>query len=147
MERILACVDFSAVTARILRQAGHLAARVGAEVIVLHVAPPEPDWVGHGPGPQSVRDAVAHELRDAHGKTQRLADHLRADGWAPVKALTVRGSPAETILAQADALDVSFLVLGAHHHGVIHELFVGSVARKVLRRTARPVLVVPEKRA
>lgn len=143
----MACVDFGAVTARILRRASHLAARTGAELIVLHVAAAEPAGVSHEPGPQLVGDAVARELRSAHRRAQRLADALRADGPFPVEALTVRGVPAEAILAQAETLDVALLVLGARHHGVLPELFVGSVARKVLRRTSWPVLLVPEKRA
>lgn len=146
MERILACVDLSPVSDRVVQQAARLASRIDVELVVLHVAPAEPEWVGYGPGPQPVRDAVARDLRGAHDATQRLAGALRDGGLDAVKALTIQGSAPETILAQAEALDAAFVVIGAHHRGRIHELFVGSVAREVLRRTTRPVLVVPARR-
>lgn len=63
-----------------------------------------------------------------------------------VKALTVQGPTPETILARAELLEASLIVLGAHHRGVIRELFLGSIARQVLRHTQRPVLIVPEPR-
>lgn len=146
VDRILACVDFTSVTPRVVRQAAYLADRLGAELVLLHVAPAEPEWVGYGPGPKPVRDAVARELRDAHEHAQFLAESLRAAGLPHVKALTVQGLAADMILSQADALDPTLIVVGAHYHGPIRELFLGSVARQVLRRTTRPVVVVPERR-
>lgn len=146
MERILAGVDFTPVTERIVRQVAHLAARLDAELVILHVAPAEPEWVGWGPGPASVRAEVATDLHERHRAAQRLADGLRQSGLPRVKALTVQGPTAETILAQAELLDATLIVLGAHHRGAIRELFVGSVARRVLRHTRRPVLIVPGRR-
>ncbi len=147
VERVIAAVDLTGVTERVIRHAVELATRLDAELVLLHVAPAEPEWVGWGPGPASVRTAVATDLRSQHRTTQHLADELRAGGLERVKALTVQGPTAETILAQAAMLDASLIVLGAHHRGVIRELVVGSVARQVLRHTTRPVLIVPEPRA
>jgi nucleotide-binding universal stress UspA family protein len=146
VDRIVACVDRTAVTERVLRQAAHLAAKLDAELFVLHVAPAEPEWVGHAPGPPSVRAYTAAELREAHRATQRLGDALRRGGLTRVTALTVQGPTVETIVEQAERLGADLLVLGAHHHGLIERLFIGSVARQVLRRTPCPVLIVPEPR-
>lgn len=147
MERVLACIDHSPVTSLVVRQADDLARRLPAELVLLHVAPADPEWVGWAPGPQSVRDQMAAELRRAHRATQRLADELRQRGSTRVRALTVQGPAPETILARAESLDAQILVLGAHHRGFFRGLFVGSVARSVLRGTRRPVLIVPERRA
>lgn len=143
---MLACVDHTGVTDLVVRHAAELARRLPCRLVLLHVVPADPEWVGWGPGPQSVRDRVAAELREARRKTQALARGLRGEGLQDVRALTVQGPATETILERAEALDAHLLVLGAHHRGLLEGLFVGSVARQILRRTTRPVLVVPERR-
>ncbi|MCC6873406.1 MAG: universal stress protein [Sandaracinaceae bacterium] len=142
MKQILACVDFSPTTPGILAQTKRMASARGADVVVLHVAPGEPDWVGYGPGPQSVRDQFALELREAHAKAQALADELRAAG-IEAKALSVQGPAPEKILEQADALGAELIVIGSRGHSVVYDLLVGSVAQGVLRGSKVPVLVVP----
>lgn len=142
MDRILACVDHSPVTLVVVEQAARLATMSKARLTILHVAPADPEWVGYDVGPQTVRDAVAHELRDEHRATQALAEALRTRS-IDAQALTVQGPTVDRILEQAHALDVDVLVIGAHRHGPIRELFVGSIARQVIHRTVRPVLVVP----
>src|SRR5690606_28379601 len=110
---VLACVDRTPSARRVLDTAARVAAALRAKLFVLHVAPAEPEWVGWGPGPQTVRDAVARDLRSAHREVQALADGVRAGGAADVTALMIQGPVAETILAQAEALDASFIVVGA----------------------------------
>lgn len=146
MERVLAAVDLTPITARVVRQAAQVARGLDAELVILHVARAEPEWVGYGPGPESVRAEVACDLRGEHRATQEIANGLRRSGMERVKALTVQGPTPETILEQAELLESSLIVLGAHHRGVIRELFLGSIARQVLRHTQRPVLIVPEPR-
>ncbi len=47
--------------------------------------------------------------------------------------------PAETILAEAERLGAGLLVMGAYGHSTIHEFFLGSVTRSVLKETTLPV--------
>lgn len=145
MDRILACVDHGDATESVVSLAARLAERTGGALRLLHVAPAEPEWVGYDPGPQSVRDHVAGDLREAHQRTQRLADPLRERGL-DVTPLTVQGPTVESIFEQALAWDADVVVVGAHHRGRIHELFVGSVAKQILRSADRPILVVPTRR-
>ena len=143
MKHLLVCVDFSPVTARVVREATRLAGALGARVTLLHVAAPEPDFVGYGPGPDSVRANVARELRSEHTQLQALAEELRAAG-VDATPLMIQGPSAEKILAQAERLQASYLVLGSHGHSALHDLVVGSVAHAVLKAARIPVLVVPE---
>jgi nucleotide-binding universal stress UspA family protein len=108
----------------------------------LHVAPPDPDFVGYGPGPSSVRDAVSRDLREAHRKLDALAADATNDGVI-VRPLMIQGSAPETILEQAERLSVEYIVIGSHGHGAVHEILTGSVARRVLRQASVPVVVVP----
>ena len=56
----------------------------------------------------------------------------------------VEGHPAEVILRRARELQCDLIVLGAHDHGFSHT-FLGTVAKRVLRRADIPTLVVPYK--
>jgi len=53
------------------------------------------------------------------------------------------GYPAEVILEKAKALDSDLIVMGTHGKGFISQTFLGSMAKRVLRRTRRPVFIVP----
>ena len=54
-----------------------------------------------------------------------------------------RGDPVAGILAEADRLSADMIVMGTHGKGPLRYAFLGSVAEKVLRKTHRPVLIVP----
>lgn len=53
------------------------------------------------------------------------------------------GHPVIKILETADRLDVDLIVMGTHGKGVIEHAFLGSVAEKVLKKSKKPVFVVP----
>ncbi|MBU1695399.1 MAG: universal stress protein [Verrucomicrobia bacterium] len=142
MSTILALVDFSDVTAAVVEQAASMARGLEAEVVILHVAAPDPDFVGYEAGPQTVRDTVAEHLRKEHRDLQQLEDKVRARGVAAT-SLLVQGPTIEKCLAEAARLQPLLVVLGSHGHGLLRELLVGSVTEGVLRKAPCPVLVVP----
>jgi nucleotide-binding universal stress UspA family protein len=53
-----------------------------------------------------------------------------------------RGNPVEVILEQAEESKCDLIVMGTHGHGVIADAVIGSTARRVLRKSRKPVLVV-----
>ena len=59
-------VDFSDGTKAVISVAADLARRFGCELVVVHVATPDPDFVGYGAGPQHERDWRAMELHGEH---------------------------------------------------------------------------------
>lgn len=142
MERILAAVDFSPVSNQLIEQAVSLARVFSAELILLHAAAPDPDFVGYEAGPQTVRDSRAHELRDEHRDLQRRAEALRGEGLA-VESFLIQGPAREVILERASHFAVDLIVIGSHGHGALYRTLVGSVSEGVLRRATCPVLVVP----
>ncbi len=119
-----------------------MAERFGARLWLLHVAAPEPAFVGYEPGPQSVRDQRATELRDEHATLQRRAAELRERGL-DAAALLIQGHPVEKILEEANRLGVGMIVMGSHGRSAIARLVLGSVSEGVLRRATCPVLIVP----
>ena len=141
---ILVAVDLSPASEKVVEAAGRIAKLTGAPVYILHVAEPEPDFVGYDAGPEVVRTQVAHELRREHRDVQALAEKLRADGL-DATALLIRGPTVETTLKEADNLKAELVVVGTHGHGAVYDVLIGSYSAGIIRRSKLPVLVVPIK--
>src|SRR5262249_10947111 len=144
MKTVVVPIDFSPVTADVVERAAELGKAFGAAVWLIYVAAPDPEFVGYEAGPSTVRDQVAHEMRDTHRRVQDEADRLRAGG-VDATALQVQGSTVETILHEAERLHADVIVLGSHGHGALHRALLGSISEGVLHRAACPVLVVPSR--
>ena len=142
MKKILVPVDFSNVTDRTLQAAARLAGALKAELLLLHVAAPEPEFIGYETGPASVRQAVAHQLSAEHKQLQAMQHALESQALQ-VTALLVQGYTAEKILAEAERLPADLIVMGSHGHGGLHHLLMGSVAEGVVRKARCPVVLVP----
>lgn len=52
------------------------------------------------------------------------------------------GNPVEAILQEVDDKNYDLIIMGAHGHGGFAGAVMGSVSRRVLRRSQTPVLVV-----
>lgn len=61
----------------------------------------------------------------------------------PINVRVVLGQPADGILDAAQATGSDLIVMGTHGLGGFQHLILGSVAERVLRRAACPVLTVP----
>lgn len=142
MRKILVALDFSDVSDAVLARASALTRALSGELTLLHVAAPDPDFVGYDAGPQSVRDGRARELRAERSRLHEMAESLRAEGLS-ARALLVEGPTARTVLEQAEKLTVDLIVVGSHGHGVLHRALLGSVSEGILERATCPVLVVP----
>jgi nucleotide-binding universal stress UspA family protein len=142
MKSLLVAIDFSEATDRVLACATLRARARGARVRLVHVAPPEPDFVGYEPDSRAMRDTLAAELRRAHREVQRRADALRDEGVA-AKALLVQGATVEKILEESERAGADLVVLGSHGRGALGRALLGSVSEGVLHRSRTPVLVVP----
>ena len=146
MKLILVPVDFSDITGPAIDAAAGLAAGTGAGLTLLHVADPEPEFIGYDAGPQSVRDGVAKQLHDRHRELQALEKGLQGRG-VRASALLVRGDAAGKILEESARLKADLIVMGSHGRGALSHLLVGSVTDGVLRKSACPVVVVPARKS
>lgn len=145
MKTLVALVDFSDVTEAVVETTGTLASALDAEVFILHVAPPDPDFVGYKVGPQTVRDGVAHDLKSAHKQLGDLEGLLNSGG-VKTTSLLIQGPTVEKALQVADRLRAGMIVIGSHGHGALHNALLGSVAEGVVRKATCPVLVVPARK-
>ena len=142
MKQIIAALDLSPVSDEVLNRAASIARAFSARLVLLHIAAPDPDFIGFDVGPQSVRDARANELRDEHRTFQQLAKEL-CDSGVNAEAGLVQGPTVDTILQQVDRQKADLLVMGSHGHGAVYRALLGSVSEGVLHRATIPVLVVP----
>jgi nucleotide-binding universal stress UspA family protein len=140
--RLLVPLDLSSATERVLATAIKLSRAMHANVFLLHVAAPEPDFVGYGAGSAAVRDQVAHEHREEHRQLQAHAQALR-DLGVDCTALLIQGPTADTILREATRLQADLIVMATHGHGAMFDLLVGSISQSVLRQGKLPVVMVP----
>ncbi len=140
---LLVALDFSSVSDDQIEIVQRLAAP-NREIFLLHVAEPDPSFVGYEAGPEEVRSQVAKEFHEEHRQLQSIADRLREKGHQ-VNALLIQGPTVQTILEQAEYLGAEVIVVGSHGRGKLFDLVVGSVSAGVIRKSRVPVLVVPSK--
>lgn len=146
MKNILAAIDFSVVTPSVLELATELAQRFGAKLWLIHVAAPDPDFVGFKTGPQYIRDHRAEQLKQEHSEAQAFAEEAKTKG-VDATALLVQGPTSETLAAEIERLQADMVVVGSHGRGALYRALVGSVSEQLLRECQVPVLVVPSRHA
>lgn len=144
IRRVLAATDLSAPARHAAARALQLAREHGAQLTIMHVAARAAlealrAMVGARPAP--VEEKVLNELR---AELELLAATLaRGAGEAPEVHLAT-GSVPDEVAACANALDAGLIVLGARGASFMRHLVLGSTAERMLRKAARPILVVKQ---
>lgn len=152
---ILYATDLSSTSAHSFRHAVAMARRFRAKVYVLHVLPEvEPavlNYIATVMGQERLtdlelghKDEVLDRIRlQLHQFAKlELADH--PEDVERIAAIEVHhGHPVARILEKADRIDADLILLGSHGKGRLKYAFLGSVVEKVLRKSHRPILVVP----
>lgn len=144
MKNILVPLDFSDISEHVLDVAGGLAKPLNAKLWLVHVAAPEPDFVGFDVGPESVREGRADELRKEHVDLQSLTTDLLKRSIQS-EALLVQGPTADTLIAMIARLNADMVVMGSHGRGALYKTFVGSISEQLLTKSKVPVVIVPKK--
>jgi len=137
--RILYPTDFSENAAAAWPVALQMAEQLGAVLFLLHVAP--------GPSPTPETFLAAEQWREiiAAQRTEAEAELRALVSNAPdVKAeiLVTRGVPFLEIVRVAAERKVDLIVMGTHGRTGLAHALLGSVAEKVVRMAACPVLTV-----
>lgn len=140
---ILAATDLSDPAQGALSMAAVLAAKTGEPMVALHVVDSVPVVVvpdAFGPGvPIPVSDEEQRAIVEAAG--DRLAGALER---LEIKAdrLIEEGSPTERIVAVAELIEASTLVIGTAGGGGLRRMLLGSVAEDVLHDAPCSVLLI-----
>jgi nucleotide-binding universal stress UspA family protein len=145
LERILCPVDFSPGSRHALSYALAIGQWTGAETTVLYVHPLPQPVVGFGPYVEPLAPlTLTAEQRGTLLRELQADIRLEAAPGARVTCLVDEDVSASAgIVACAGRIDAQLIVLGTHGHTGLDRLMLGSVAEKVLRTAACPVLTVP----
>ncbi len=152
---ILFATDLSRNSTYALRHAASLAQVSGAEIHVLHVSEPLSDDARIALEMYILNeDSRKTALRRRAEVVEKVLAQRQENFWNAMTGEDARirdqvtsvevieGHPAEVILRRAHELNCDLIVLGAHDHGFTHT-FLGTVAKRVLRRADIPTLIVP----
>lgn len=142
IKNILVAVDFNDSVGELMSYAESIAHKFEAKVWVVHVAEPDPDFVGFAVGPQYIRDFKASELRDEHRNLQSICEAF-LDKDIESEALLIQGSTVETVLEEAKKLKSDLLIVGTHKHSFLHNLLQESVANSLFKNANIPMLAIP----
>lgn len=142
MRNILVTIDFEEKSILLLKKAIELAEKFRSKVWVVHVAAPNPDYVGYEVGPQYVRDDRAEDLRKEHKMIAEYTTKLKEKG-IEAEGLLVQGATEETILKESARLNIDLLIIGHHKHGFLHRTFGYSPVSAIIEKSVVPVLLVP----
>lgn len=144
MKNILVGIDFHADTQKLIDKSLELAKAMGSKIWLLHVAAPEPDFVGYDVGPQYIRDFRAKELKEEHKQLSGLVEQIESRG-IEADGLLIPGVTPEVVIDESKKLNIDLIVFGHHEHGILYKLFFGSHAAQIIQHSEIPVLVVPLK--
>lgn len=142
MKNILVALDFDLRSQQLTDYAASFAEKFEARLWLVHIAAPEPDFVGYDTGPQYIRETRAEDLREEHRVLQKMAEDLRKRSIA-AEALLVQGPTVQTLLDECEKLEIDLLVIGSHEHGFLYNLFAENTALELFKKSNIPLLVVP----
>lgn len=126
----------------IVKQSIKLAKAFGAKCWLIHIAQPDPEFVGYDAGPQYIRDEIAEELRGEHRQIQRVAEQLKREG-IDCDGLLLQGPTEAVILEEIKKLNIDLLIAGNKKKGFFQELFLGSITNDLIKDVAIPIFLVP----
>jgi nucleotide-binding universal stress UspA family protein len=140
-QRILAALDGSDLSERVLPHVEALGDKFGATIVLLRANPilSASEVAASPPQDPTLVHRLEQEAAEKH--LNGVADRLRAKGLRVEVELPI-GKPAEQIIERARATGVDLIAMTTHGRGGLGRLVFGSVANEVLQRASCPVLAV-----
>ncbi len=134
--KILVALENGEADKRLLPHISRLAAQVGAELLLLHVAD---GWAARNF--EQLKLAESAEMKADSEYLESTAAQLRATGLQ-VDTLLALGNPPNEIVRIAARSGCDLIALASHGHKLIGDLIHGSTIDKVRHNTTIPLLVV-----
>jgi nucleotide-binding universal stress UspA family protein len=164
VKKILYATDLSENARFAFAYAVSLADLYGAKIVLLHVLPEVSELmdkhvIGYIDSDRWEEIKTEHfkEAKEAligkrknhlaikdvlHQFSQKVKEGQEGEGFITDDIIVERGNPVEQILKQAEERSCDLIVMGTHGHGTLADVMLGSTARRVIRRSKIPVLVV-----
>ncbi len=142
MKNILVTVDFNKSEEILLNKAVEFAKAFNAKIWLMHIAAPEPFFVGYEVGPQYIRDGRAEELREEHRKLEKYTLEMREKGIV-ADGLLIQGATIEMVIKESEKLDIDLIIAGHNDHSFLYKAIIGSVSANIIKKSKIPVLTIP----
>ena len=141
LHRILVAVDFSKTSNKAYGYARELARNIGAEIHVVHVLDTHyltcalHIIIEH-------RDEMVERWKERCQEKLNMYYRKREENGFTVQLHMREGRPHEEILKAAEELGADLIVIGSHGWSGLERCIFGSIARKVLKISDIPVLII-----
>lgn len=143
MKTVLAPIDLSPTSERVISSAIALARAVDARLVLLTVVPRVNVEGGALSLILAAADLAVEAERDVARRLTRLQRSLRDDG-VTAHVVHASGDPRCCILEKAQELSADYVIMAAHGDHAFDRSLIGGTASGVLRRATCPVVLVPE---
>ena len=155
IKKILYATDLSHNSPFVFRYAMNSAMKHDAEIVILHVfeelSPANRAamsvYLDEKQRKEIFKDRITTSLKRIKKRLKKFCEKELQGNDEQMKRITsievCAGFPAEEILRKADQFNCDVIVLGNHGKGFIENTFLGSTAKRVLRRTRKPVFIIP----
>jgi len=152
-KKILYTTDLSENARYAFSYAMSLANQYGAGITILHVlesSPSSESLVTNVIGEKKWRELRKDNEQEVVNTIKQRLENFCEEVTREVPAcpfitdeIIVRiGIPADEILNLVESRDYDLVVMGARGHGLIGSALMGSISRRVVRRSKKPVLVI-----
>jgi len=155
VERVLYPTDLSDNANYAFGHAVRIANCYGAKITILYVLEDLPPNVlmimqaFHGRDrweemQRSNRDEILQSIRDRiQAVCAEVASNIPECPFVADEILVETGHPVERILHHLHKRPCEMVIMGSRGHGLLKEALLGSTSHRVLRRSQKPVLIVP----
>jgi nucleotide-binding universal stress UspA family protein len=140
--KYLVAIDFSESMKKIIANVKLCTHNKDDEVVLLHVAEPEPDFVGYEVDTEPMREIEAKRYHQEKCDLETIKKELAEEGIGS-KALLIQGAIVDTILKEADKLAADVIIMGSHGKNFMQRTLLGSSSTGVIHKSTLPVLIVP----
>jgi len=140
--KYLVAIDFSESMQKIIESVKMCIRDKNDEVILLHVAEPDPDFVGYEVDTKQMRDIEAKRYYKEKCDLEAVKEDLSKEG-INTKAFLIQGAIVDTILKEADKLSINVIIVGSHGKNFMQRTLLGSSSTGIIHQATLPVLIVP----
>ncbi len=144
MKKILVAVDFSDLAALLIEHAASQALAFGSEVLILHIEPPVPAFIGTEMSPPITVEPSPDENTRIREELESMRKYLENKG-IKTSAEYLQGPVISTMVDTLIEYEADLLIIGAHSHGILYRAFIGSISSGVIKVSPCPVLLIREK--
>ena len=154
IKKILYATDLSDSARNAFGYAADLAQRYGAMITILyvmenmsHIVETEvKEMVGQKEWDKLKSERLNYVTKKIKSRLEDFCQEMNSEidscRLLVEDVLVIRGNPPEEILTVSKDINADMIVMGSYGHNILEDAFIGGTARKVVKQSEKPVLVI-----